>query len=198
MKAMRLSTRELVLLGALLLFALGAWYYIGFLMPLQNEMVSLQGELSLAAEQTTAAQTRVDSMNAMKKELDDILASSQGEPTEIAPYDNKDVVYNELNAILYGTDYTFTFAEPEIQDDGIVRRVVTMNFRCAGYEDAKEIVTALSNNRWRCLVGNLSLASSDNLMSDEVQVTATVTFFESTKLEGADPVPTEADAKSKA
>lgn len=189
MKLTKLSTRELVLLALLLLIALGAWYYMGFLMPLQNDMIALESQYDSIRASASLAQQQINSMNKKKAELDAILSESNGEPTEIAPYDNKEIVLNELNAILYGTDYTLTFAEPDIQEDGIVRRVVSMNFRCNNYENAKEIVTALAGNRWRCLVGNLSMSSTDNLMTDEVQVAATITFFESTKLEGAESAP---------
>ena len=182
MKKARLSTRETVMLVLLAVMLLGLWYYMGFYTPLQEELSSLAVQSANLDNQIISANAKLQSMNKMQKELDEILARPENEITEIAPYDNKEVVLSELNGILYGTDYSLNFAEPQIQSDGTVRRVVTMSFRCNNYKTAKNIITALAQNHWRCLVGNLSVSSTDNVMSDEVQISVTITFFESTKL----------------
>lgn len=188
MKRSKLSLRELAMLGVLAVLIIGLCYYLGFYKPLQEDIAELRAESAELDGEISTAMTNLSSIDKMQKELDEILARPKDEVSEIAPYDNKEVVLNELNAILYGTDYSLNFAEPEFQDDGIVRRVVSMSFRCNNYESAKGIITALARNQWRCLVGNLSVSSADNVMTDEVKVTATVTFFESTEL-GKDKAP---------
>lgn len=191
MKNGKLSTREIAMLLILAVLVIGVWYYMGFYQPLQNELAGLNVQISGADSQISSATSKLQSMNKMQEELDAILAQPENEITEIAPYDNKEVVLNELNGILYGTeDYSLNFSDPEINDDGTVRRVVSMSFRCRSYENAKSIISALSNCRWRCLVGNLSISCGDNVMTDEVQISATITFFESTKL----TAPTEGEA----
>ena len=43
------------------------------------------------------------------------------EITEIAPYDNKEVVLNQLYGILGRTqDYSLSFTDPDVQEDGTV------------------------------------------------------------------------------
>lgn len=182
MKKAKLSVREIVLLVLLAVLLIGLWYYMGFYTPLQQELISLDAQSASLDNQILSATSKLQSMAAMQQELDEILARPENEITEIAPYDNKEVVLNELNGILYGTDYSLTFSDPQIQSDGTVRRVVTMTFQCDHYTMAKNIITALVHNQWRCLVGNLSISSSDNVMTDQVRVSATITFFESTKL----------------
>ncbi len=197
MKKSKLSIREIVMLVLLAALLIGLWYYLGFYKPLQEEIADLKVQSSAVDGELTTAMANLESMNKMQEELDAILARPKNEISEIAPYDNKEVVLSELNGILYGTDYSLTFAEPQIQDDGIVRRVVSMSFRCNNYEAAKNIVTALAQNQWRCLVGNLSLSSADNVMTDEVKVSATITFFESTELQADDAGEADATGEAK-
>ena len=182
MKNGKLSTREVIMILLLAVMLIGLWYYMGFYTPLQNELNSLNAQASELDGQISSATAKLQSMKNMQEELDEILARPESEITEIAPYDNKEVVLNELNGILYDTDYSLSFSDPEINDDGTVRRVVSMSFRSRSYENAKSIITALSKCQWRCLVGNLSISCGDDVMKDEVQVSATITFFESTKL----------------
>ena len=119
----------------------------------------------------------------MQAELDEICARPKNEVTEIAPYDNKEVVFNQLNGILQQSlQYSLNFSEPSIQDNGTVRRNVVMNFSCADFASAKAIINDLTNSQWRCLVSNLSISGSGDVMDGGVQVNATITFFESTKL----------------
>lgn len=183
MKKSKLSTRDTILLVLLVIILIGAWYYMGFYTPLQEELNNLQGQVTSLDAQLLAASNKYKAMASMKAELEEILSRPENEITEIAPYDNKDVVFNELNGILYGTDYSLNFSDPQIQADGTVRRVVSMTFRCSNYKTAKNIITALAQNRWRCLVGNLAIDSGGDLMTDEVSVSVTITFFESTKLQ---------------
>lgn len=182
MKKGKISSREIVMVLALVLLLLGLWYYNGFYLPLQNELSTLNAQGIALDDQILAAQTKLQSMNQMQEELDAILAQPKEEITEIAPYDNKDAVFNELNGILYGIGYNLDFSDTEINSDGTVRRVISMSFRCSNYNKAKEIVSSLARCQWRCLVGNLSVSCGDNIMTDEVQVSVTITFFESTKL----------------
>lgn len=182
MKKAKISTREIVMLLLLVAILVGVIYYMAFYTPLQKELADLSSQSAALDGQIQSATTKLQSMAAMQAELDEILSRPEDEITEIAPYDNKEVVLNELNGILYGTDYSLTFTDPQIQDDGTVRRVVSMSFTCSSYKTAKSIITALAQNQWRCLVGNLSVSSSDNIMTDEVSISATITFFESTNL----------------
>ena len=127
-----------------------------------------------------------------QEEVDAILAQPADQITEIAPYDNATVVIAQLNGILSASEeYTLTFRDVEINDDGTVRRIINMNFRCTDYASARRIVDALSSSHWRCIVNsvNMSVPKKEierddvpNIMKYPVEVTAQVTFFESKNL----------------
>ena len=183
MKKNKLSLRETLMLVFLVVLLIGVGYYMGFYTPLQDEMASIASQSADCDTMITASMTKVAKMNEMQAELDEIFARPKNEITEIAPYDNKEVVFNQLNGILQQSlQYSLNFSEPSIQDNGTVRRNVVMNFSCADFASAKAIIKDLTNSQWRCLVSNLSISGSGDVMDGGVQVNATITFFESTKL----------------
>lgn len=182
-KKSSLSFREIFMLVALIILVVGVGYYMGFYTPLQNELAEISRQSAEVDSQIAASASRIKQMDAMQTELEEILSRPSDEITEIAAYDNKEVVFNQLNGILQQSlQYSLNFSEPSIQDNGTVRRNVAMNFSCADFASAKAIIRSLSNSPWRCLVSNLSISGAGNVMEGTVQVNATITFFESTKL----------------
>lgn len=182
-KTSKLSGREITMITLLVVLLVGVIYYMTFYKPMQQELSSIAQQSADVDNQISAVAAKVARMDIMQAELDEIFANAEGEVTEIAPYDNKEVVLSQLNGILQESlEYSLNFAEPAIQEDGTVRRNVTMNFRCADFDSAKTIIEALTKSHWRCMVSNLSLSGSGDVMEGEVQVNATITFFESTKL----------------
>ena len=184
MKKMNLTARDTVMLVFLVALIIGAVYYLGFYTPLQNELSSIASQSSKTDSQITTAMTKVKKMDTMQAELDEIFANATDKVTEIAPYDNKEVVLNQLYGILGRTqDYSLSFTDPDVQEDGTVRRNISMNFHCESYADAKEVIKDLTDSKWRCLVSNLAIAcDEDDMMAYGVTVNATITFFEHTGL----------------
>ena len=184
MKKNKLTARESLMLVFLVVLLIGVGYYMGFYTPLQNEMASIATQSSEVDSQITTSMAKVAKMDDMQAELDEIFARPEDEITEIAPYDNKEVVLNQLYGILGRTqDYSLSFTDPDVQDDGTVRRNISMNFHCESYADAKEVIRDLTDSQWRCLVSNLAIAcDEDDMMAYGVTVTATITFFEHTGL----------------
>lgn len=182
-KSTKLSGREIFMVVILAALLVGVGYYMGFYTPLQNEITSINSQANNIDSQISAASSQIARMDVMQAELDELFADPNAKVSEIAPYDNKEVVLNQLNGILQASlEYSLNFAEPSIGDDGTVRRNVSMNFRCADYASAKTIIKSLIENQWRCMVSNLSLSGGGNIMEGEVSVNATITFFESTNL----------------
>lgn len=179
----RLSGREVFMVCLLAVLLVGVVYYMGFYTPLQQEMASIQSQTSSVDAQISAAANKIARMDVMQAELDEIFSRPKDEITEIAPYDNKEVVLNQLNGILQSSlEYSLSFAEPNIGSDGTVRRNVSMSFRCPDYDSAKRIISSLTKSQWRCMVSNLSISGGGDIMDAEVSVSATITFFESTNL----------------
>lgn len=184
MKKSKLSAREIVMLAFLAVLVIGMVYYLGFYTPLQNELTSIANQASDVDTQIATSMSKIKKMDDMQAELDEVFSRPASEITEIAPYDNKEVVLNQLYGILSRTrDYSLSFTDPEVQDDGIVRRNISMKFTCSTYAAAKRVIKDLTDSQWRCLVSNLSIASEDDdIMTTAVNVTATITFFEHTGL----------------
>lgn len=186
MKNRALSAREKVMLLFLAVLLIGVGYYLLFFQPLQTELANIALQQTELDTQIETAMAKVNSMDAMQAELDEILSRPQNEITEIAPYDNAKVVMSQLNGILAASEeYSLSFQDPVIEEDGTVRRSVSMQFTCANYESAKSIAQALSTGRWRCLVNSLSIAGDGenaDIMADPISASATLTFFESTNL----------------
>ncbi len=178
-----LSFRDFILLMLLLVILIGIGYYLGFYKPLQKELADIAAQSAEIDAQINASMAKVNSMDAMQAELDEIMARPEEEITEIAPYDNKKTVLTEMNAILARTnDRSLQFQNPDIKSDGTVRRNISLSFACDNYEDAKGVIQDLTESRWRCLVSNLSVSGGGSITEGAVSVSATITFFESTKL----------------
>ena len=183
MRKNKLSARESVMVAFLLVLLVGVGYYLGFYVPLQDELASVEAQRVETETMIAASMAKVNSMDQMQAELDEIMETPKDQLTEIAPYDNKEVVLNQLNGILARTrEYSLDFTDPEVQEDGTVRRSINMSFSCASYDAAKAVIRDLTNSHWRCLVGNLSISAEDNIRSGAVEVTGTITFFEHTDL----------------
>lgn len=206
-----LSTREILMLLFLVVLLIGVGYYMFFYQPLQTELTDLANQAADLDSQIQIASVKVASMDAMQAELDEIFSRPASEITEIAPFDNAKVVMSQLNGILSASEeYKLTFQDPKIEDNGTVRRDVSMEFVCRDYNSAKEIVKALSASRWRCLINSLAMDTVegdreflrgedvtgvvtpagagekapvyDGIMTMPVTVKATIVFFESTNI----------------
>jgi hypothetical protein len=184
MKKSKLSPREMFMLLFLVVLLIGVGYYMLFYTPLQDELSSIAIKSSEIDNQITASMGKIKKMDQMQAELDEIFARPADEITEIAPYDNKEVVLNQLYGILARTsDYSLRFTDPVVQADGTVRRNISMTFSCESYEAAKDVIRDLTDSQWRCLISNLSISCDDgDMMTMGVNVTATITFFEHTGL----------------
>lgn len=184
MKKSKLSLRETIMLVFLVVLLIGVGYYMFFYTPLQDEMNSLAVQSSECDNAIAGSMAKLKKMDEMQAELDEIFARPADEITEIAPYDNKEVVLNQLYGILGRTsDYSLNFTDPQVQPDGTVRRNISMSFHCESYEAAKDVIRDLTDSQWRCLVSNLAITCDEgDMMTMGVNVTATITFFEHTGL----------------
>jgi hypothetical protein len=184
MKKSKLSPRENFMLTFLVVLLIGVGYYMFFYTPLQNDLAAIANASSECDTSIATSMSKIQKMDDMQAELDEIFSRPADEITEIAPYDNKDVVLTQLYGILARTsDYSLNFTDPEVQPDGTVRRNISMSFHCDSYEAAKDVIRDLTDSQWRCLVSNLSIScDGGDMMTMDVTVTATITFFEHTGL----------------
>ena len=210
MKITKLTSKDITTIVLLAIIVVAVIYYMAFYKPMQADLTALAAQSVELDNQIAEATAKAANMKKMQEEIDEILSQPKTEITEIAPYDNKEVVFNMLNGILMRTvDYSLNFADPEIESDGFVRRNVSMSFNCASYEEAKAVIQDLTKSNWRCLVRNCSIVADESaagededednkkkkqdeeddeenhgkdMLHNSVAVTATITFFESEKL----------------
>lgn len=185
----RISPRDTILIAVLVIILVGVLYYMLFYSPLQNELDQLA--LQSSELDTTIAVTaqKVGSMDAMQAELDEIFSRPASEITEIAPYDNAKTMMNFLNGILSrGNEYELSTPDPNITEDGMVRRTVNLSFTCDDYATAKSMLKDLSSWNYRCLLKDVVISAKSEseegggIANGVVTVTATMTFFESQKI----------------
>ena len=166
MKISKFTTKEISMVVFLVIFLIGITYYLAFYKPIQADLTDLANQSIDLDNQISMAMTKVANMKNMQEEIDEILSQPKSEITEIAPFDNKEVVFNMLNGILMRTsDYSLNFADPQIEADGFVRRNVSMQFNCPSYEEAKAVIQDLTKSNWRCLVSNCSIVASESVAS---------------------------------
>lgn len=179
-----LSRREWLIAGLLLLIFLAAVYHMAFRMPLQKELAAIEAQTLALDARLEEAVAQVAQMEKMRSHLQQIPSQT----SQIAPFDNKEAVLQQLNRILSASEeYRLTFMEASPGSDGLVRRSVVMDFTCGDFSLAQDIIGQLSSGPWRCLVGNLALRGTPDVMSGAVTVSATVVYFESTLLTASRP-----------
>jgi len=176
----KMRPREVFLL--LILAALLVWvaYDQIFYAPLQQELQEISAASAEYDLKIDAAQGRIQEMHEMQAQLDLLHGNMESQIPEIPSYDNKEAVFQQLYDVLKETaEYSLNFTDPEIPEKGLVRRNISIHFRCDNFASAKAVIQALEKGRWRCQIGSISiLADSGDIMNTGVQVNASVTFFE--------------------
>lgn len=171
-----LSSRELVLLGLLVVILLVSCYVMLFYMPMTAERDQLATEIEDNRAQLTVVQAQVEEKQRMERELEALFAKPDP-PLEMPDYDNVQQVMFELNAILALTEeYSLSFGTVDAEG-GIVRRQISMNFTTGGYEQAKAVLQRLHDSVYRCMLSDLNL-SIDSGQEDGVSVSGNIVFYE--------------------
>ena len=163
----KLTPREVMLLIVLLVLALGSGYYLLFYRPTTEKIDSLESSILTTEDTIDADRVRIAQRDQMKAELEEIFANDP-DPSSMAPYDNSRNVMHELYAILEAAQsYSLSFASVNVgEDDDVVRRNVSLNFTCAGYPAAKDILQQLHDSPYRCLLSSLSISLRDRARTE--------------------------------
>lgn len=167
----RLSAREKILLLILVLMALIAVYYYTFYLPTTEKITYYENEAILVDDQIIMAEAQIMKLNMMEKELADIKSGDMTNIKELPPYDNSRNVMNSLSLILANaTQYDVSFSGVS-EEDGIVRRDITLNYNCNSYDSAKNILSQIYNGDYRCLMKDLHITQSSGTWNVNVQIT---------------------------
>ena len=164
----------------LILAALSALWYFGFRLPLDREMAAISAQSAAVEAQIADRAGASAAMNAMEVSL----ASADPDAPQVAPYDNLEGVLAQLHAALQSAgEYSLRFSDPAVGRDGSVRRSVVLQFSCDSFPDAESILQKLIDGPWLCRISGLTLRSSKGLADGSITASATITFYESEKLE---------------
>ena len=186
---LKMSGRERTLLIAFAVLLAGVLYYLLFFNPMQTKMAQVESDISDTEDSITAAQIMIAKKEAMQKELDEIFAAANGNPTRIPDYDNVQSVIRELNQILAESgQYSLNFGDLEDSSDSIVRRPVDLSFSCDGYDTVRSILEQLGSSEFRSLITDVSITNrttadanytaSNTTQSYAYSVTAHINFYE--------------------
>ena len=182
MKHLKLSPKKLLLFLLLAVTALSGLWYLCFYAPIRKDTARLWEQAVTLDSQLVEAASTISRMKAMEQAMADEGPNSSN-TSQVAPFDNKQQVLSALHEILENTlEYNLTFADPEFYAEGLVRRTVIMDFRCRNFSDSRIIIRTLSEGPWLCLIRNLSVSGSGNIMDGTVDVRATLIYLENTKL----------------
>lgn len=172
----KLTPREWMLLGVLVVLAIVVGYITLFYIPTTEARDEALAEAESCKKQTEAAQVRLTEKQRMERELDEIFAQNPN-PLGLADYDNLQPVMVELNTILADTqNYSLSFATVDTSKS-IIRREISISFTCGSYATAKNVLQRLHDSSFRCMLNNVTITrgrSSDGSTS----VSGSIVFFE--------------------
>lgn len=175
------KSEEIILL--ILTAALIGLFYFQFVYKGVIEARS-QYDTSLLETQLTIYQAKLASMKSMEQEIESGKNAATG---MVATYNNQKQEIIALNNIFAEAEtFDFNFAAPQaVEGDTTVRREVSAAFTAASYEKARQMLNDLYHCEYRCLIGDITMNPSgssrdedSNLANGPVQVSFTVTFFE--------------------
>ena len=180
------TIREKILLLVCILIGLGIFYYEVIYKSFQNSMEAY--DLSNIQNQTVILQGQVARKKTMEQYLEDHKNDTYG---ELALYNNLSKEISELAAIFNGIDnLSISWSDPTLLNT-TVRRNANVSFTVVGYSKVVELVKAINNCKYRCLISDLSISTNrDRVLDDNstVSVRIVITFFETidenTNLEG--------------
>ena len=160
----------LVLLGVMLV---GLFYYRFVYLFVNNSTASSKAEAESLRAELEVAQARVDNINSMQSELNDL--SAAGIKSRMESYNNSKLETAFLHTVLSDVeDYSISFANVT-RDGNQIRRSFTLQFRTRNYKAAEKVVKEISDGQFRCLVGDMSCSINDR---GETSIALTATFYE--------------------
>ncbi len=181
-----LTLREKILLLVCILIGLGIFYYQVIYKSFQNSMEAY--DISNIQNQTVILQAQVARKKTMQQYLVDHKDDTYG---ELAMYNNLSKEIGELARIFEGIDnLSISWSDPTLLNK-TVRRNANVSFSVVGYQRVVDLVKAIKNCKYRCLISDLSISTNrDRVLDDDstVSVRIVITFFEmvddNTNLEG--------------
>ena len=179
----KFKTREKVLLCILAVIILAGCYYFFVQLPVSRIISSASAEKTALEDELLTLeilQIRYDKMT------QDLAQLGETPQVETPKYDNLLRLMAFLNNALAPADeYDLSFDSIDTAENGIIRRKVNMTFTASNYRTARNVVKALQNCPYRCIISDMQFeplkekgTETSFLTEGKLQVTMTVTYFE--------------------
>ncbi len=172
------TTREKVLILILSLILIALLYYQFIDQPVRRQLEAAQSEAEDLSMELQIVEARLGELRRMRTEMDTLIAS--GTASEMGSYNNSKEEMSILNDVLKDTlQYSISFANVT-RDGDQIRRNFSLLFSVDSYETMEKVLKALSENKCRCLIGDVqcSQINGSNYETGFFTVNAGATFFE--------------------
>lgn len=172
------TRRELILILICAVLALGIFYYE---FAYKNIMADIDAHNT---DNLTDELTITEAKAVRYQKMKTAIAEGKTNTGEIAVYNNLANEVAEVGNILNGNaeDISIQWNEP-VWDNPLVRRQADISFETGSYDSAKSLIQSMINCRYRNVVTDLDISSDNDEAlgeTDEVTVSLTITFFETT------------------
>ena len=180
------TLREKVLLLICFLVGIGIFYYTVIYRSFQNSLERY--DISKIQDEMVILQAQVSNKKMMEQYLVDHKDDTYG---ELAMYNNLSKEISELARIFDGIeDLSISWSDPTLLNK-TVRRNASVSFSTVGYSKVYDLIKAIRNCKYRCLISDLSISTNRSVVlsdTSKVSVRIVITFYEmvddNTNLEG--------------
>ena len=173
------TTREKILLLVLALIIIGAIYYLMVYEPVSEELKQAKVAKYSLEEELMEADVKAAKIWNMQNEMK--AAEEEGRKLSYMPsYNASKPEIAFLHEVLSAKTYDYMVSFTQVTRKGNqIRRNFSLSFTAKDYEAAESIITELENCDIRCLVGDISISSSEQTVFDgNVNVSCVGTFYE--------------------
>lgn len=174
----KITKREKVLLAILILLIIGSMYYLLFYTPMQEKIAAYETEFAELDDAVILYEAKAMQMKKMQQELETLKmeALTTDGIKEMPAYDNSRKLMESLNFILDAAlEYSVTFNSTETSEQ-IVRREVTLNYKCKNYKQAKKILEQIHEDRYPSIIKDVRMECDTE--DESVSMMVTLTYFE--------------------
>lgn len=157
------STREKALIVILAVIVLALLWYTLIFQNIDNQVKKVESDIATAQDKLAVDNAKLAQQKNMQDAIDRYVASG-ARIVPVPKYDNIQNVMTQLNVVLAGTSsFTMTFDDIKTTQSNTIERGVSLNFGCASYADAVNVLTNLARGPYPCRITECSISSSSNV-----------------------------------
>ncbi len=177
------TTKEKILILVAAVLALGLFYYNFVYKFFQNQMALY--DTATIEDQLMVEQSKSSKIAQMKQIIEESAGKVKG---DLSVYNNQSAEIIEMGKIFDedADNVSISWSDP-VMTGTIIRRGVNITFHCSSYENFKNVLKKMSEMKYRCLIGNVTVsdnASKEGLgiqQSNDLNASISVTFFETSE-----------------